>query len=156
MMKILVAFYSRTGFTRKVCQELAQKLNADIEEIIDTKSRKGPIGWLYAGRDASRKMSTLIAQPQKDPAQYDLVVLGTPIWAWTLTPAVRSYLTQNKGKIKKAAFLCTMGSSGDVGAFTGMEELLGQKPVATMAIKTKQVAKNGGTAEIELFTERLK
>jgi flavodoxin len=155
-MKTLIAFYSRTGFTRKVCQELAQKLNADLEEIIDTKSRKGPIGWLYAGRDASRKMSTLIAQPQKDPAQYDLVVLGTPIWAWTLTPALRAYLTQNKGKIKKAAFLCTMGGSGDTGAFAGMEELLGQKPAATMALKTKQVAAGQHAAEMDKFAAELK
>ena len=154
-MKILVVFYSRTGFTKKVCLELAVKLQAEVEEIIDTKSRKGPIGWLYAGRDASRKMSTLIAQTQKDPAQYDLVVLGTPVWAWTLTPAIRAYLEQNRAKIKKAAFLCTMGGSGKDGAFKGMEELLGQKPAAFLGLKTKQVAGSQYAAELDKFAEQI-
>lgn len=154
-MKTLIVFYSRTGFTKKVCLELAVKLQAEVEEIIDTKSRKGPIGWLYAGRDASRKMSTLIAQTQKDPAQYDLVVLGTPVWAWTLTPAIRAYLEQNRAKIKKAAFLCTMGGSGDNGTFQGMEELLGQKPAATLALKTKQVAGSQYAAELDKFAEQI-
>ncbi|MBI4726720.1 hypothetical protein HY768_05790 [candidate division TA06 bacterium] len=151
-MRILIAFYSRTGFTKKACLELAQKLGADTEEIVDTTSRKGAIGWLYAGRDAIRKISTTIGPLQKDPAAYDLVVLGTPVWAWTLTPAIRAYLEQNKGKIKQAAFLCTMGGSGDDGAFRGMEKLLGQKPLATLALKTKQVAGNQYAGEIDEFT----
>lgn len=154
-MKTLVVYYSRTGFTKKVCLELAVKLQAEVEEIIDTKSRKGIVGWLNAGRDATRKLSTLIAQTQKDPAQYDLVVLGTPVWAWTMTPALRVYLGKNKGKIKKAAFLCTMGGNGDVGTFQGMEELLGLKPVSTLALKTKQVAGNQYAAELERFVEQV-
>ncbi|MDP2806542.1 MAG: NAD(P)H-dependent oxidoreductase [bacterium] len=154
-MKILVVFYSRTGFTKKVCLELAVKLQAEVEEIIDTKSRKGPIGWLCAGRDATRKTSTLIAQTQKNLADYDLVVLGTPVWAWTLTPALRTYLTQQKSKVKNYACFCTMGGSGDQGLFSQVEDILGQKPLATLTIRTKQAAGNQYAAELDRFAEQI-
>ena len=40
-MKILVAYYSRTGTTRKVAETIAGILKCDIEEVLDKKSRFG-------------------------------------------------------------------------------------------------------------------
>ena len=54
-MKTLVVLYSRTGTTKKVGEEIAAALKADVEEIIDTKKRSGPIGYVQAGRDAMKK-----------------------------------------------------------------------------------------------------
>ena len=85
-MKALVVYYSRSGVTRKVAQALAAALGAEIEEIVDTKDRSGAGGWLKAGADASLKRLTAIQPMTKDPAGYDLVVIGTPVWGWTMTP----------------------------------------------------------------------
>jgi len=68
-MKTLVVCYSRTGTTRQVGTELAKILGADFEEIVDTRNRAGIMGWLHAGRDASRKQATDIGPVQKDPYQ---------------------------------------------------------------------------------------
>ncbi|HBP51341.1 TPA: flavodoxin, partial [Candidatus Shapirobacteria bacterium] len=54
-MKTLVVFYSRTGNTRRMGELIAQKLHADIDEIIDQKSRSGIIGWILSGRDAMKE-----------------------------------------------------------------------------------------------------
>ncbi|MDI6739339.1 MAG: flavodoxin [Candidatus Edwardsbacteria bacterium] len=154
-MKILVAYYSRTGTTKQVAAELAAQLDADVEEIIDTKNRKGIWGYLSGGRDASRKQTTVIGPLQKDPAGYDLVALATPVWAWTVTPAMRAYIAQTKGKLKKAAFLCTMGGSGDVKTFAAMEELSGLKPVATLSFRTVEVKKGEYAQRLKDFAAAL-
>ena len=77
-MKILVAYYSRNGHTKKVAEIIADTLNADIDEIKDKKSRKGIIGFLIAGYDATRGKATDI-NFSKNPADYDVVILGGPV-----------------------------------------------------------------------------
>ncbi|MEI6774938.1 MAG: hypothetical protein WCL18_09565 [bacterium] len=41
MKKILVLYYSRTGITKKLATFIGDVLDADIEEIVDTKNRSG-------------------------------------------------------------------------------------------------------------------
>ncbi|MGD6810071.1 MAG: flavodoxin family protein [Candidatus Bathyarchaeia archaeon] len=111
-MKILVVYYSRTGKTRFVAETIASQLGADLEEIVDLKNRQGKLGWILAGKDASRKSLTEIASLTKAPAAYDLIVIGTPIWAWSPTPAVRTYIKQNSLSGKMVALFYT--SDGDI------------------------------------------
>lgn len=64
-MKALVAFYSRTGNTKKLAEEISKILEADIEEIRDKKDRSGAIGWLFAGKDATSKETTELEKTEK-------------------------------------------------------------------------------------------
>ena len=118
-MKILIAYYSRTGTTKKVAEVLGIKLNADIEEIKDTVDRVGAKGYLLSGRDATLRRMTTIEPMQKNPADYDLVIIGTPIWSWNLSVPVRTYLEQHKTEFKNIALFCGMGGSGDKRAGQG-------------------------------------
>ena len=136
--KTLVVYYSRSGKTRAVAEIIAQKLGCEIEELIDKDNRKGAFGWIKSGRDASGKRLAKIEIPRKDPADYDLVILGTPVWAWTMTPAIRTYLLSNAGSIKKTAFFCTMNGAGDNKTFAQMTELSTQQPIATLTIINKK------------------
>jgi len=72
-MKALVVYYSRTNSTKKIAESVAKCLKADIDEIIDKKSRSGPIGFLTGGRDAMQKKETAI-EFEKSPEKYDLVI----------------------------------------------------------------------------------
>ncbi len=109
-MKSLVVYYTRTGKTKLVAEAIAAQLGADIEEIVDLKKRAGALGWINSGKDASRKSLTDIAPTQKVPADYDLVVIGTPIWAWAPTPAFRTYVSKNSLAVKKVALFYTFDS----------------------------------------------
>jgi len=139
-MKILVAYYSRTGITKKVASFMSEDLKAHIDEIIDSVDRSGAIGYLKAGKDASMKKSTKITF-NKNPKDYDMIIIGGPVWAWTMSPAIRTYVTENKDilKTKKIAFFATQGSDGAEKKFKAMQEIIGTKPVATMTINSRDI-----------------
>lgn len=154
-MKTLIVYYSRTEITKKVADNLATKLNADVEEVIDKANYKGAVGYMRAGRAAMKESLTEIEEFKVDISQYDLVILGTPIWGWNMTPAIRTILNQYKDKINKVAFYCTMGGSGDVKAFTKMSEILGKKPVAKMSLLTKEVVTEQYQSKVEEFIKKI-
>jgi flavodoxin len=102
-MKSLVVYYSRTGNTKFVAETIAAEIGADVEEIVDQKNRMGVGGWLSAGKDARQEKETEIALTMRSPANYDLIVVGTPIWASRITPAIITYLKKNDLSGKKVA-----------------------------------------------------
>jgi len=57
--KSLVVFYSRTGTTKRVAESISNLLKCDVEEVIDRKDRKGPLGCLKSGSDAMSKKLTV-------------------------------------------------------------------------------------------------
>jgi flavodoxin len=151
-MKALVVYYSRTGTTKKVGEVIAKQLKADSEEILDVKSRLGPIGWLRSGREGKGKKLAEIKPVKKDPSKYDLVLIGTPNWAANMSSPVRTYLSKHKFK-KTAYFLTGGGTPGNV--FNEMEILSG-KPVATLAVTAKEVAQNAYSDKVKEFVASLK
>jgi len=147
--RILVAFYSRDGHTKRIAEILAESLNADIDEIKDKKSRKGLIGFFKAGCDATLGKTTEIAF-SKNPANYDIVVVGSPVWNGRVTPAVRTYLLKNKDRIKKIAFYVTcVGRQGK--ALLQMHEIYISDPLTEKVILRSSEIKG-----VKQFIESLK
>ena len=128
--KILAVFYSRSGVTKKVMEHLAQQLKCDVEELIDPKDRSGFWGFIKSGRDAIKMNLAEIKPIKYDPQNYDLVIIGTPIWASNMASAVRTYLTQNKDKLKDVALVSTMGGGGYERLVERTAELCG-KPLSS-------------------------
>jgi len=114
-LKSLVVFYSRTGNARFVAQTIAAQVGSDIEEVIDLKKRSGVLGYLRGGRDAMRGKETEIAPTQKSPADYDLIIVGTPIWGGRPTPAITTYLKKNNLSGKKVAVFFVQGRKSPQG-----------------------------------------
>ncbi|MDP2749268.1 MAG: hypothetical protein Q8O89_00365 [Nanoarchaeota archaeon] len=161
--KALVVYYSRSGVTKKLGSAIADSLVCDEEEIIDLKNRDGAIGYVLSGRDATLRKLADIRHMSYDVDDYDLIIMGTPIWAFNMCPAVRTFLTNNKDKFngskggsKKLAFFCTMGGSGDEKTFDEMESLSGKTPVAVIALKTKEVISDKFSKQVEDFVSKLK
>lgn len=150
-MKYLVSFYSRTGVTRKVAEAISSELGCDREEIFDTKNRSGAIGYAVACKDAVLKKSTEIKKPEKDLSLYDVLIIGTPVWALTMAPAVKAYIMENKDRFKHIAFFCTQGSAGSKMAFKDMQELCNEKPLALLEFTAKEAIKGGYTQKIKEF-----
>ena len=111
IMKSLVVYYSRTGNTKFVAEEIAAELGSDIEEIVDLKSRGGKLGWFSASRDGSGNRPTNIAETKRNPGDYDLILVGTPVWAWSPSSAIRTYFAKNDLSGKNVALFFTLDNN---------------------------------------------
>lgn len=155
-MKTLVVFYSRTGHTRRVAQALAARLDADIEEI---REARNPHHVLHAVRltiEALFGRESPIRLPQKDPRSYDLVVVGTPVWAGSLPSPVRTYLAIERARLESTAFFCTHKGSGAQRVFRQMRALLTRSPLEILSVHDGEVASNGHRARVSSFVSTLK
>lgn len=152
-MTVLVAYYSRTNITKKVAEEIAEKLNADIEEINPKVNYKGKIGYVRGGKDALSEKIIDLEQIKYDPSNYDIVYLGAPVWAGKSANPMISYIKENEGKFNNVKFFATAGSSGFESTFEQMEKFVGKAAQKTLALTTKEVKKGEYSAKLESFLE---
>jgi flavodoxin len=112
-MKSLVAFYSLTGNTRLIAQTIAGAVNADMQEIRPIKGipSRGFGRFLQGGRQAMLGIRTDLKPMERSAGDYDLVFLGTPVWAWRCAPPVRSFLATSVLRGKAVALFCCHGGS---------------------------------------------
>ena len=149
--RILVAYYSRSGNTERVARALAAELGADLERIVDRTDRRGFLGYLRAGRDAIRRRGTEIAPPATDPPRYDLLLIGTPVWGRSVTPAVRTYLTRYTDALPDTALFLTYGGSGAERVFAQLTALCGRLPLAALAIREHELRPGGWESRVRAF-----
>lgn len=155
-MKFLVVYYSRSGNNKALANTIAKSLSADIDEIVDKKKRSGKLGWLRAGRDAQAENLTDISV-EKSPQDYDVIILGSPIWASKPTPAIRKYLAQQDLKNKKVAFFICSGGDGYTQVFPLLKQLApDSEHVSTLGITEKQFKEGTYEPELNAFIESLK
>ena len=146
-MKTLVVYYSRTGTTRKVADELAEALGADVEELKERANREGAMGYLQAGRDSMRKRPAELLPVTRDPADYDLVLMGGPCWAQGICTPIRTYGAEHKNSLSKVAYFATAGDARFARkAVKSLLDATGIEPVATMAIGQKEVTSDHSQA----------
>jgi flavodoxin len=136
-MKSLVVYYSRTGKTRFVAEKVASELKADIEEVVDLKSRSGRFGFLKAGYDATRGNETEIGETQKSASDFDLIVVGTPVWNSRPASAISTYLKRNDFAGKKVAVFCTNDGMGKEKALDRTKALISNAKIVGEIVFSK-------------------
>ncbi len=136
-MRTLVVYYTRTGNSKFVAETIAAELGADIEEVIDMKNRQGRLAFLSAGRDAMQGKETQIAPTKRTPTEYDLVIIGQPVWAGNPTPAIRTYLNKNDLSGKKIGLFFS-----DVGLGQAVEKTKALMPNSTFVSEMTLPAKS--------------
>lgn len=134
MTKYLVAYYSWTGNTAKLANVIAQTLSADIWQIQETKPLSGPFAFAKAVVASLLKQSSPILLPTKNVADYDVVILGSPVWASNMASPMRTYIMQERQKIKQVAFFCTLGGNGGKETISQMADLSGKPPLADLIV----------------------
>jgi len=105
-MKILVAFYSKTGTTKQVAETIFQELekkghSLSIHEIVPSKEMKA-----HEYLKNEKKIS--LKNPLLDLKKFDLIFLGSPVWNFKPSPIVTTFARQAKHvKGKKFAVFIT-------------------------------------------------
>jgi hypothetical protein len=122
-----------------VARDLAKLVGADIESIRDRGHGVGFFGYAKAAWDAMRRVPANIGPQSKNPADYALTVIGTPVWVGNMTPAVRAYLQNNKGRLRNVAFFITSGSTEAAKVVSTMEALAGSTAVALQGFDAREL-----------------
>ncbi len=96
-MKKLVVFYSYTGHTKMIAESIQRKLNCDILEIKPVKPYSTDYQTVV---DEEQNNSSVGKTPDiqkidKNLNDYDEIIIGTPVWWYTIAPVIRTFLTQN-------------------------------------------------------------
>ena len=110
-MKTLVLFYSFEGNTRFIAKEIATAINSDILELkVEMPlQKKGFMKYVWGGRQAFMKEKPKLLTLEKNPNDYDVIFIGTPVWAWRYAPALNPFFSEYKITGKKIAVFCCHG-----------------------------------------------
>ncbi len=153
--KVLIVYFSRTGYTRRTAEMLAKATGGQLCPITESTSRQGLWGYLCSAWEAVLRREASVNKLGCDPAAADLVLIGTPIWGWHLSSPVRTFARCHASRIRRFAFFCTMGGSGSEAAFGELQLILGRPPQATLALTDAEVEAGGARSKVEAFARNL-
>jgi flavodoxin len=155
--RVLVAYYTLSGNTERVAKELATRLGADLEKITDRANRGGFFGHVRAALDSIREKPADLRAIEKHPRDYALTLIGTPIWAGKITPAVRAYLRTIHCQCNDIAFFTTSGSTPAEKVVPSMERLAGRQATAFAGFNFNDLkTESAYRQKIDTFLEELR
>lgn len=152
MNGVLTVYCSRTGFTRRIAEEIRERCGGELEPIEDIRGRSGIFGYVRSAYEALKKTTIEIRPGKLHPGDFDLVILGTPVWAGHLSSPMRAYVAAHKGELKQVALFCTLGGSGAANVLAEMAALCERKPVATLAVTDADIKSGRYGSALEDFT----
>ncbi len=150
--KQLVLYFSETGTTKTVAQELQKQLGADIEEIEAVEPYSGNFQkTIQRGqREMQNGEMPAIKPLKKKMADYDIIFLGYPIWFGTYANPIITLVKEQDFAGKTIVPFCTFGSGG---LNTSSDELKKALPKATIkkgyGVRTARV--NAAAKELDRF-----
>ena len=154
-MKYLIVYYSRTGNSANIAKKLSAELDSSIEKLEDNRNRSGFGGYMISGWEALRKKTPEINATTTDPAKFDMVIIGTPVWAANMSSPVRTYINKYNKYIENYALFCTYKGSGAEKTFSKIKKLFSTKASATMDVFDREIAKNKCSQKISRFIENI-
>ena len=153
MSKVLVAYFSASGVTKKVAEELARLEKADLFEITpETLYTAEDLDWQNPQSRSTLEMKDPDCRPAiigrvENLAQYDVMFLGFPIWWGRESSVVDTFLDAHDFSGKKVVPFCTSGGNGLGDTTKRLQEIAGSTALV------EEGARLGGTiSEKDLAT----
>ena len=118
MSKILVAYFSASGVTKKVAEKLAALVNADIHEIKPkVPYTKADLNWMDKKSRSSVEMNDKTFRPEivkedLNLSSYDTILLGFPIWWYVAPTIINTFLENYDFSGKRIVLFATSCGSG--------------------------------------------
>ena len=160
-MNVLIACYSRTGNNALLARFLAEKLNADLEEIIGVKDRSKDSAVFRIFFHAVLGLKAKIYHPKKKLSDYNLVIICTPAWLGRLPSHIHAYLALTRNSFKKFAVASLSGKGNNPKLLKQIRSLLGKKEVARLELRVPVkdgedfIKKKVSYKELKLFEKEI-
>jgi flavodoxin len=114
----MLVYYSYDGNTAFIADSIKNALKADMRrlEVVDEKRHSGLVKYIWGGRQAVMGKHPALKPYTVDFSEYDLLIVGCPVWAGSPAPAMMTFLESLEklpmsGK-RAAVFCCSMGGQG--------------------------------------------
>ena len=150
--KVLVLYYSQTGTTQTVAEELQKQLGADIERIEAVVPYDGDFGATIERSGKERESGEV---PEINPLKvnlddYDVIFIGYPIWFGTYAMPIATLVKENDFAGKTIVPFCTFGSGGLGSSTEALKEALPKADIR-QGYGVRQARIEAAPKEIERF-----
>ena len=118
MKKVLVAYFSASGVTKKVAEKIAAAVNGDLFQIEPAIAySEEDLNWMNKNSRRSLEMSDKDFRPamiktELNLSEYDSILLGFPIWWYVAPTIINTFLESYDFSGKKITLFATSGGSG--------------------------------------------
>lgn len=157
MSKKLVAFFSCTGTTKKVAENLAKAIGSDLYEILPTKVyTNADLNWTDKTSRSSLEMNDKNSRPEiatkvSNMEDYDTIFIGFPIWWYVAPKIINTFLESYDFSGKKIIVFCTSGGSGLGNTVANLEQSISSN---TEIIEGKRFGANTSIEELKEWANK--
>jgi len=111
-MKPSIIYHSYSGITRGIAEKIQKACGGDLIEVKLKQNYSSITAYTLGCYRAMKEECDPIEPETIDVSSSDLIVIGTPVWAFKATPAINAAIAALKGcDGKKAVIFATCGSS---------------------------------------------
>jgi flavodoxin len=96
-MKPCIIYHSETGNTRHIAQHLASVCDGHLVEVYDRASYSALTRFLLRCKKARSEEQTMVEPASVDVSAYDVLVFGSPVWAFKPTPVIHAAIAALSG-----------------------------------------------------------
>ena len=126
MSNKLIAYFSASGVTKKVAENIKTVTNADIFEIEPKeKYTSADLNWNDKSSRSSIEMNDKSSRPEiknkVDVSEYDAIIIGFPVWWYTAPTIINTFIEENNIKNKNIYVFVTSGGSGVTDSFNNLK-----------------------------------
>ncbi len=156
-MGAAVIYYSYSNNTRRIAEIIADKVGADILELVPAVPYSYTYDELVDDEEKKMDQKELIElEPiDLDLDFYDTIIIGTPVWWYGISPAMRTFLSDNKEVLKDKKFYAFITNGGWIGhAVDDIKEYVNLVDYVDLQFVNKQLKLNYDK-DLDAFIEKL-
>lgn len=158
-MKAVVVYYSLEGNTEYVADKIAEKIGARKLKLEPVKEfPKGNASkFIWGGKSVVFGETPKLLPYDFNADEYDIIIIGTPIWAGSYTPPIKTFLKHNSLNNKKVAlYTCSAGGDTEKCFAKYKKELPSSNIVATLSLINPKVGQDQNIdKKIKEFCDKL-
>lgn len=125
-MKTLVIYFSFDGNTKFIAKKITETLGADMIELRTSRNypTEGFLKYFLGGKSVIFGEKPNLTNEPIDLSLYQTIIIGTPVWAGSFTPPIKSFISQSKIYGKRIALFASHGGGGAQKCFTKLKKAL--------------------------------
>ncbi|MFP4459840.1 MAG: flavodoxin family protein [Candidatus Zixiibacteriota bacterium] len=157
-MKTLIVYYSLSGNTAKIAEDIASEIDADVYAIkaknpIKAKGKAGQI-LAFMWRMITRNFN--IESFDKNIDDYEEIIIGTPVWGGSYAAYIKKFFEQNPISGKKIHVFMSAGDNAGR-TFENLKKLLADNEFGeSFYLSDKEKDQKQRTEKTKQFAKKIK